>query len=139
MKNYYEVLGVSRTASKETIKAEFKKLARKYHPDLNPGNKEAEENFKKINEAYGILNNEELRNKYDKQLNNQYETTTNNKNVKKDSTNKSNIDFENISKNFEDFFGFNPKGKDINIKKAKSKNPIDTTSIFENYFGNFNK
>lgn len=137
MKSYYEILEVSRNASKETIKSEFKKLARKYHPDLNPNNKEAEEKFKEINEAYGILSNEDSRKEYDKKLEPQENSKS--KEEKKDFSNKSNIDFENISKNFEDFFGFNPKSSDKKINKNKSKNPIDTTSIFENYFGGFKK
>ena len=54
-RDYYEVLGVSKGASEEEIKKEYKKLARKYHPDMNPGDKEAEEKFKEINEANEVL------------------------------------------------------------------------------------
>ena len=54
-KDYYKILGVGREASKDEIAKAFKKLARKYHPDLNPGNKESEEKFKEINEAYEVL------------------------------------------------------------------------------------
>ena len=53
-KDYYKILGVGREASKDEIAKAFKKLARKYHPDLNPGNKESEEKFKEINEAYEV-------------------------------------------------------------------------------------
>ncbi len=64
-KDYYQVLGVSRTASDKDIKSTYRKLARKYHPDVNPGDKPAEERFKDISEAYEVLSNPELRKKYD--------------------------------------------------------------------------
>ena len=63
--DYYEILGVSRTASPEEIKKAFKKMAMKYHPDRNPGDKEAEEKFKKINEANEVLSDPEKRQIYD--------------------------------------------------------------------------
>ncbi len=64
-KDYYEILGVSPNAEKKVIQQTFRKLARKYHPDVNPGNKEAEEKFKTINEAYQVLSDAEKRKKYD--------------------------------------------------------------------------
>jgi curved DNA-binding protein len=64
-KDYYEILGVSPNADEKTIKQAYRKLARQYHPDLNPGNTEAEEKFKSINEAYQALSNAEQRKKYD--------------------------------------------------------------------------
>lgn len=63
--DYYKLLGVDRNAKPEEISKAFKKLARKYHPDLNPGNKEAEEKFKHINEAYEVLKDPEKRKMYD--------------------------------------------------------------------------
>ena len=54
-RDYYEVLGVDRNASEDDIKKAYRKAAKKYHPDLNPGNKEAEEKFKEANEAYDVL------------------------------------------------------------------------------------
>jgi curved DNA-binding protein len=64
-KDYYSILGVSRNATKEDIKKAYRKLARKYHPDLNPGNKDAEQKFKEIQEANEVLSNEEKRKNYD--------------------------------------------------------------------------
>ena len=64
-KDYYGVLGVSKTASDDDIKKAFRKLARKYHPDLNPGDKAAEAKFKEINEANEVLGDPEKRKKYD--------------------------------------------------------------------------
>ena len=64
-RDYYEVLGVARDASTQDIKKAYRALARKYHPDVNPDNKEAEEKFKEINEAHEVLSNSEKRAKYD--------------------------------------------------------------------------
>ena len=64
-KDYYEALGVSRTASQDEIKAAFRKLARKYHPDVARDDPEAESRFKEINEAYEVLSNPDSRKKYD--------------------------------------------------------------------------
>ncbi|WP_319582155.1 DnaJ C-terminal domain-containing protein [uncultured Pseudodesulfovibrio sp.] len=64
-RDYYKLLGVSRSASKEEIGKAFKKLARKYHPDLNPNDKDAESKFKEINEAYEVLKDEKKRKLYD--------------------------------------------------------------------------
>lgn len=86
-KDYYAILGVSKTASQEEIKKAYRRLARKYHPDLNPGNKTAEEKFKEIQEAYEVLSNPETRKKYD-QLGQNWKQ------------------YENLNwQNFQDFFG----------------------------------
>ncbi len=65
MKDPYEVLGVSKSASSDEIKREYRKLAKKYHPDLNPDDKEAEQNFKEATLAYEILSDPEKKQKYD--------------------------------------------------------------------------
>ena len=64
-KDYYKILGVAKGASEKEIKAAFRKLARKHHPDVNQGNKEAEARFKEINEAYEVLGDKEKRKRYD--------------------------------------------------------------------------
>ncbi len=63
--DYYKTLGVERTASDKEIKSAYRKLARKYHPDVNPNNKDAEKRFKEINEAYQVLGDADKRKKYD--------------------------------------------------------------------------
>ena len=64
-RDYYEVMGVSKSASDDEIKKAFRQQAKKYHPDLNPGNKQAEAKFKEVNEAYEVLSNKEKKARYD--------------------------------------------------------------------------
>jgi DnaJ-class molecular chaperone len=64
-KDYYKILGVNRNASEKEIKAAYRRLARQYHPDVNPGDKAAEEKFKEIGEAYEVLSDPEKRRRYD--------------------------------------------------------------------------
>ena len=65
MKDYYEILGVKKDSSEDEIKKAYRKLAVKYHPDKNPGDKEAEEKFKEIADAYATLSDTEKRKMYD--------------------------------------------------------------------------
>mgnify|MGYP001513024137 FL=1 len=64
-RDYYEVLGVSRDADDAAIKKAYRKLAKKYHPDINPGDKEAEAKFKEASEAYAVLSDAQKRKQYD--------------------------------------------------------------------------
>lgn len=110
-KNYYSVLGVEKKASGEEIKKAFRKLAVKYHPDRNPNNKQAEEKFKEISEAYEVLGDEEKRQKYDQfmRYGNPSRQTVNNSNsspwggkYRPSSPSDIGFDFENYG-SFEDF------------------------------------
>ena len=64
-RDYYEVLGVQKGASDDEIKKAYRKMAKKYHPDLNPGDAEAEKNFKEVNEAYAVLSDSDKKARYD--------------------------------------------------------------------------
>lgn len=121
--NPYQVLGVSNSASKDEIRKAYRNLARKYHPDSNPGNKQAEEKFKEINDAYAILSDEKKKEEYDSKATTQDNTTDNvfarnatQKNVRttypkrKSTSNQAKSDFkmdkESIYNQFSNFFGF---------------------------------
>ena len=64
-RDYYEVLGINRSADKDTIKKAYRKMAKKYHPDSNAGNADAEEKFKEVTEAYNVLSDPEKKKLYD--------------------------------------------------------------------------
>ena len=93
-RDYYEVLGVNKTASKEEIKKAYRKIAMKYHPDRNPDNKEAEEKFKEASESYEVLSDDDKRAKYDRLGHNFADNYS------------SHFDMEDIFKNFGSFFDF---------------------------------
>ena len=103
--DYYETLGVEKNASKEEIKKAYKTLAKKYHPDLNPGNKEAEQKFKELNEAYSALNDDSKRENYDR-----YGSAETNNNFQ--GFNGQNFQgFEDVFENFFDLGGRRGRGR----------------------------
>lgn len=141
--DYYSVLGVKEDATGEEIKRGYRKIAKRYHPDSNPGDLEAEKKFKEAAQAYAVLGDEEKRREYDKE---QAAAKGTGRNEKEPAGGKSgtrkpaDFDFNNMSSNFEQFFGFKPKssqvdGEKINPNKKTEANPIDMTEMFERYMG----
>ena len=132
--DYYKVLGVPENAGEEQIKQSYRKLAKKYHPDLNPDNPEAEAKFKDIVEAYETLGYDEKRKAYDLKR----KKTGEGRRQDRDQAAKApdaNIDFGNFTKDMERYFGFSFAGENAG-KQGKSggggkKNPLDVTEMFE--------
>ena len=134
MENYYNILGVAQSANQDEIKKAFRNLAKKYHPDLHPNNTAIELKFKKINEAYEILKNEEKRKEYNKKLGGKKDTKPPKSQPTKKAENEFN--FSSMNNSFENFFGFEAKtGKITNENKLKNKNPLNTSDLFEKYMG----
>ena len=136
--NYYEILDVSRVATYEEIKAKYRKLALKYHPDRNPDNKEAEEMFKQISEAYEVLGDKEKREKYDEEMNNNVKYSKNKENKTKNDYNyssaSSNFSFNpnDIKNMFENMFSTDNLGK--NNKDKAREHKVNMQNSFENFF-----
>lgn len=143
MIDLYDVLGVTQSASEDEIKKAYRKLSKKYHPDANPGNKEAEDRFKEISEAYAILEDTDKRRVYDKSQKKESKEESAGKNSKDSKINpkpSADINFSNMEEQFAQFFGFHPKNgtvnKDkMNPNKKKTTNPLDATDMFERYMG----
>lgn len=137
MENLYGVLGVSQSASKEEIQGAYRSLAKKYHPDLNPGNAEAEHQFKKINEAYEVLKDPQKRKEYDQKQGTVKAGQTHSSTKTKPSPQSDKpFDFASVHGSFADFFGFDAKtGETTNEEKLKKKNPVDTSDLFERFMG----
>lgn len=144
MKNYYKILGVDEKATQDVIKKSYRKLAKKYHPDANLDNPEAEKHFKEITEAYEVLSDEKKREKYDRDIKStskeawqeRRENGKPNQSQKQAARQKEPNrppDFSNMAKDFEKFFGFNPDMKDPSAYKGKAKN-MDTTRAFNSFF-----
>lgn len=138
--NYYECLGVPRTASMEEIRKVYKQRAKECHPDVNHGDPHAAERFKEVKEAYDTLYTPSLRKIYDAKLYGKEEQsfadTNNNQPNREQRSSSQAFDPSAINETFERFFGFDPKTKKGNLNRSgKKKNPLDTTDMFNNFFG----
>lgn len=140
--NLYQILGVAEDAAEEELKTAYRKLAKKYHPDAHPGDKECEKMFQAVSEAYRVLSSPQKRKEYDAQCSRQTERSRAGQNQKAAGQNQnsksSGVDFENIHRTFEQFFGFDPNSKDVTNEKKRNPgtvNPLDTTDLFERFMG----
>ncbi|MDD4874508.1 MAG: J domain-containing protein [Dehalococcoidales bacterium] len=111
-KDYYSILGVNRNAGDKDIKQAFRKLARKYHPDVNPGDKSSEEKFKQVSEAYEVLSDKDKRQKYD-QFGNQWQYADQFSQAGGQSTGYRSYDSGDIFKGGSQSQGFNFGGEDL--------------------------
>jgi molecular chaperone DnaJ len=105
LRDYYEVLGVGRSASQDEIKKSFRKLARKHHPDLNPGDKNAEQKFKELNDAYAVLSDPKKRSEYDQFGRSAFENGGRGFEGFRTNDFRESYDFSNFGDMFSDIFG----------------------------------
>lgn len=110
--DYYKVLEISREAGEADIKKAYRRLSKKYHPDANPGNAQAEKRFMEISEAYSVLGDKEKRQAYDRERDIPKNDRAQGRNVKR-----------------------NTAREPYDLKRKNSANPIDTTDLFEKYMG----
>ena len=132
--DYYKVLGVPENAGEEQIKQSYRKLAKKYHPDLNPDNPEAEARFKDIVEAYETLGDAKKRKAYDLKR----KKTGDGRRQERGQAAKApyeNIYFIKFTKDMEKYFGFSFAGENAGKQKKSGgggkRNPLDVTEMFE--------
>lgn len=130
--DYYKILGVSEQAEEEQIKRAYRRLARKYHPDLNPNDSEAEEKFKNVAEAYEILGDTDKRKEYDLKRAKTGDGRKRESTASAKSPDKNMADF---TKDMERYFGFSFVGGQAEKQKTgaegKKRNPLDVTEMFE--------
>lgn len=142
MRDYYKTLGIAKTATSDEIKTAYRKLAKKYHPDANPGNKSAEVVFKEVNEAHTILSDETKKAEYDRKMfGDPFEEEARSSHTTHSAAYRSGRkmtaeDFVGAGKAFEDFFGFDPDSDSPELKKKNNKvKPMKTSDAFEAIFG----
>lgn len=144
--DYYNALNVKADETAETIKASYRKLAKQYHPDANPGDEDAARCFKEVAEAYSVLGDTEKRTKYDeerkKAAGNQAVAGKGKGAARSTSSGQpgAGFDYKNVSAGFERFFGFDPQTGKVNDEKLNPKEkskaePIDVSGLFERYMG----
>ena len=127
MIDYYAVLGVAPDADEDAIKNKYRKLAKQYHPDLNPGDKEAEAKFKAIGEAWAMLGDSESRTKYDAER-----APKKAPSGKKHTAPMGDVDYSKVMNQFDAFFG---KAVKPSPGAKQPKNPLDATELFESFMG----
>lgn len=142
MKDYYKILGLSPTATKKEIKKAFRQLARKYHPDLHPGDKAAAEQFKCINEACQVLSDDSKRARYDlerKQQDKRQQAQQCRQHTQQTAahTSSSKPDFSQAFSRsaFEEAFFAGIKKPSAEEAGDGKKNPLDTSALFKGFFG----
>ena len=136
MKDYYKILQVERTATQEE---------KKFHPDVNKNNPKAEEVFKEMNEAYGILGDENKRAEYDNKLFGkeeqnirgfQQKTNFEDRPSRRKRTQSAAPNFQNTGNIFENFFGFDPNGQSVNMSyNNENVRPMKTKDAYRHIFG----
>ena len=133
-KDYFKILGVRRNATDKEIKSAFRKLAKKFHPDLNPHDQLVESEFKKIIEAYEILSNQETRKSYERSLSGFFENRDgNSRKFDKDNTDKFYNEYLNIDDFWADLSGkFSEIGEEVysNISSAKNVQLLNLDAEF---------
>lgn len=137
MKNMYQILGVSQDAKEKEIKAVYRQLAKKYHPDTNAGNRQAEQRFQEITEAYETLIDPVKREAYDKSISQNMGQGFKNqkKSEKKSSAARKSGDMNmDLKHQFEQFFGYDPESKKYSDKKSKEAGSMDTSDLFGEFF-----
>ena len=130
--DYYKILGIAENANEEQIKQAYRKLAKKYHPDLNPDNPDAEAKFKDVVEAYETLGDAEKKKAYDLKRNRTGDSGRSSEKGTAKAPNM-NINFGNFTKDMEKYFGFSFTGGADKQKQSNEgkKNPLDVTEMFE--------
>lgn len=139
MNEYYRTLGVQPGASQDDLKKAYRALAKKYHPDLHPGDQEAETRFKEVNEAYEVLGDPDKRKEYDaKQQTAQRHQAPNKARSATRTPRGGPVDFSQMQGGFAQFFGFDPATEQVLDEEKVSgqkRNPLDTTDLFERFMG----